>query len=78
MNEKITVYSLNRISDTVCPRSSDPFYIVTYYVKRVTASWTYSISLTYCHYSYSPKNRLNAPKFLVYYCSQDYTEAVDQ
>ena len=27
---------------TVCPRSSDPFYIVTYYVKWVTTSWTYS------------------------------------
>ena len=25
---------------TVCPRSSDPFYIVTYYIKRVTNSWT--------------------------------------
>ena len=28
---------------TVCPRSSDPFYVVTYYVKWVTTSWTYSI-----------------------------------
>ena len=26
---------------TVCPRSSDPFYIVSYYIKWVTASWTY-------------------------------------
>ena len=25
---------------TVCPRSSDPFYIVTYYIKWVTTSWT--------------------------------------
>ena len=25
---------------TVCPRSSDPFYIVTYYIKLVTTSWT--------------------------------------
>ena len=25
---------------TVCPRSSDPFYIVTYYIKWVTDSWT--------------------------------------
>ena len=24
--------------DTICPRSSDPFYIVTYYIKQVTAS----------------------------------------
>ena len=27
-------------SGTVCPRSSDPIYIVTYYIKWVTASWT--------------------------------------
>ena len=25
---------------TVCPRSSDPFYIVSYYIKWVTTSWT--------------------------------------
>ena len=25
---------------TVCPRSSAPFYIVTYYIKWVTTSWT--------------------------------------
>ena len=28
---------------TVCPRSSYPFCIVTYYKTRVTASWSYSI-----------------------------------
>ena len=27
---------------TVCPRNSDPFYIVTYYIKGVTTSWTHS------------------------------------
>ena len=27
----------------MCPGSSDPFYIVTYYIKWVTTSWTYSI-----------------------------------
>ena len=27
---------------TVCPRSSDPFYIVYYYINWVTTSWTYS------------------------------------
>ena len=26
---------------TVCPGSIDPFYIVTYYIKWVTTSWTY-------------------------------------
>ena len=28
---------------TVCPRSSYPFYIITYYIKLVKISWTYSI-----------------------------------
>ena len=28
---------------TVCPRSSDSFYILTYYIKWVTISWTHSI-----------------------------------
>ena len=27
---------------TVCPRSSDQFYIVIYYIKGVTTFWTYS------------------------------------
>ena len=31
-----------RERDTVCPRSSYPFYIVTYYINWVTTSWTYS------------------------------------
>ena len=29
---------------TVCPRSSDPSYGVTYYIKWVTNSWTYSLT----------------------------------
>ena len=29
---------------TVCPRSSDQFYIVSYHIKWVTTFWTYSIS----------------------------------
>ena len=28
---------------TVCPKSADPFHIVSYYVKLVTTSWTYSM-----------------------------------
>ena len=27
----------------ICPRSSDPIYIVSYYIKWVTTSWTHSI-----------------------------------
>ena len=26
----------------MCPRSADQFYVVTYYIKWVTTSWTYS------------------------------------
>ena len=29
--------------NTICQRSSYPFYIVTYYIKWVTTSWTHSI-----------------------------------
>ena len=31
------------IHTTVCPRSSDPFFIVSYYIKWITTSWTYSM-----------------------------------
>ena len=37
-------YKWSMIS-TVCPRSSDPIYVVTYYIKWVTTSWTYSMKL---------------------------------
>ena len=30
---------------TVCPRSGDPFYVVSYYIYWVNTSWTYSIFL---------------------------------
>ena len=30
---------------TVCPGSSDQIYIVTYYIKSVTTSWTHSRSV---------------------------------
>ena len=35
------------ITTTVCPRSSDQFYIVTYYLKWVNTSWTHSMSKKY-------------------------------
>ena len=39
----ITIYDIHTYTpDTVCPRSSDPFDVVTYYMKWVTTSWTYS------------------------------------
>ena len=31
---------------TVCPRSLDPFLIVSYHINWVKTSWTYSIDLT--------------------------------
>ena len=34
---------INRVFTTVCQRSSDPFYIVGYYMKWVTTSLTYSM-----------------------------------
>ena len=33
------------IIHTACPRNSDQFYIVTYYIKWVTTSWTDSTRL---------------------------------
>ena len=40
--KKLTV-NPGRLVNTVCPRSSDPFHIVSYIIKWVTTSWTYSI-----------------------------------
>ena len=33
--------------DTICPRSSNPCYIVTYYINWVTTSWTYIMSIVH-------------------------------
>ena len=33
---------------TICPRSSAPFYIVTYNIKWATTSWTDGILTLYC------------------------------
>ena len=41
--------------DTVCPRSSYPFYMVSYYIKWVTTSWTHS---TICPRSSDPFYRV--------------------
>ena len=38
------------IQYTIFPRSSDPYYIVTYYIKWVTTSWTHSIYIYICIY----------------------------
>ena len=33
------------VQGTICPISNDPFYLVTYYIKWVTTSWTEGIVL---------------------------------
>ena len=38
------IFLFRTSANTVCPRSSDPFYIVIYYTKWVTTSWTHSIA----------------------------------
>ena len=47
-SRRITVHQeINRPGNLpVCPRSSYPFYIVSYYIKWVTTYWTYSIIRT--------------------------------
>ena len=39
----INIY-VYRLVYTICPGSSDPFYIVSYYIRWVTTSWTHSNS----------------------------------
>ena len=34
------LYMVLVLDGTICPRSIDPFYIVTYYIKWVTTFWT--------------------------------------
>ena len=41
----------------MCPRSSDQFYLVNYYIKRVTTSWTHSTCLD----SMVDRSSLSAP-----------------
>ena len=43
------LYHLIHSIINVCQRSSYPFYKVSYYIKWVTTSWTYSIPLSICH-----------------------------
>ena len=39
---KFPVLDLSAHGDTVCPGSSNPFYIISCYIKWVTTSWTHS------------------------------------
>ena len=41
----VYISELPSYANTICPGSSDTIYIVIYYVKWVTTSWTYSTTL---------------------------------
>ena len=43
---KLMHFHISFFKYAVCPRSSDPYYIVIYNIKWVTTFWTYSISLS--------------------------------
>jgi len=51
---------------TVCPRSSDPFDIVSYYIKWVTTSWTYR-SIKHCMLSEDSNIFLKHYNMNIYY-----------
>ena len=42
MYENCDIFSIHEEEHTVCPRGSDPINILTYYIKWVTTSWTYT------------------------------------
>ena len=39
------LHNVSNFAYTICPGSRDPLYIVNYYIKWVTTSWTHGISL---------------------------------
>ena len=52
-----------RCNITVCPVISDPFYIVSYYVKWVTTSWTYGRTEFFKITEVSISNETNTPEW---------------
>ena len=42
MSKKSQPNSYSKLLYTVCPKSSDPSYVVSYYINGVTTSWTFS------------------------------------
>ena len=58
----VVVYFVTIEATTICPRSSDPFYIVSYYMKRVTTSRTYSTLVV--EEIWTCGNRLRSMSFL--------------
>ena len=55
---------------TICPGSSDPFYIVTYYIKFITTSWTQSINKLYIQIQSYPAQKTNSyvSTLFIYLC----------
>ena len=70
---------LNDLKTTRCPRSCDPFYIVSYYIKWVTTSWTYSMLYICGKYSlYSISSPLYSfPMFKAYLIYQNGHDFLD-
>ena len=68
--------SLFKSEDTVsyvavCPRSSDPFYIVSYYIKCVTTSWTHKYLSKYC-----VSNKYSDPFYIVLRVQEEVTHFI--
>ena len=42
----VVVYPVSFVANTTCPRSSYAFYMVSYYIKWVTTSWTHCLTCT--------------------------------
>ena len=51
---------------TICPGSGDPFYILTYYIKLVTTSWTHRTS------AIKPVCYLATPVMIYNYSASNY------
>ena len=65
LNKNITRL-LGHIVHTMCPGSSDPFYIVSYYMKWVTTSWAHSI---FCHHKKRQKWQKHVNELLHFFRS---------
>ena len=69
-NRKLRKAHRSGETTTICPGSSDPFYIVTYYIKMVTTSWTQSIDKLYIQIQSYPAQKTNSyvSTLFIYLC----------
>ena len=58
MNLGPEIHFIFYMGPPVCPKSSDLFYLVTYYIKLVTTSWTYSSTPPQEHFVSNEKKQL--------------------